>query len=138
MDNGHYFPTSTSVSNTSGVPELSTEKITQVVRSYIDLAGHDRAAGHDSADKVAALFADNATFESPPGGDVHRGIDAIRDAYHSLWDGREQGVELVSLNVAGGEATFHVRVVLPGQRIDAIDVMTFDEDAKISTLRTYV
>ena len=54
------------VSNVDDVPELSTEKITQVVRSYIELAGHGSAAGHRSADEVAALFADNAIFESPP------------------------------------------------------------------------
>jgi hypothetical protein len=131
MDNGHYFPASSFVSNVNNVPELSTEKIAQVVRSYIELAGH-RSAG-----EVAALFADNAIFESPAGGDVHRGIEAIRSAYHSMWDGREQGVDLVSLNVAGGEAAVHVQVVLSGQRVDVIDVMTFDEDAKISSLRAY-
>jgi predicted dinucleotide-binding enzyme len=118
-------------------PELSTEKITQVVRSYIELAGHESAAGHRSADEVAALFADNAIFESPTGGDVHRGNEAIRDAYHSLWDGHEQRVDLVSLNVAGGEAAVHVQVISAGQRVDVIDVMTFDGDAKISSLRTY-
>jgi nucleoside-diphosphate-sugar epimerase len=131
MDNGHYFPASSFVSNVNDVPELSTEKIAQVVRSYIELAGHG------SADEVAALFADNAIFESPTGGDVHRGIEAIRSAYHSMWDGREQGVDLVSLNVADGEAAVHVQVVLSGQRVDVIDVMTFDEDAKISSLRAY-
>jgi 8-hydroxy-5-deazaflavin:NADPH oxidoreductase len=125
------------VSNVNDVPELSTEKITQVVRSYIELAGHGSAAGHRSADEVAALFADNAIFESPTGGDVHRGIEAIRSAYHSMWDGREQEVDLVSLNVAGGEAAVHVQVILPGQRVDVIDVMTFDKDAKILSLRTY-
>ena len=125
------------VSNVNDGPELSTEKITQVVRSYIELAGHGSAAGHRSADEVAALFADNATFESPAGGDVHRGIEAIRSAYHSMWDGREQEVDLVSLNVAGGEAAVHVQVILPGRRVDVIDVMTFDKDAKISSLRTY-
>lgn len=86
---------------------------------------------------MAALFADNAIFESPTGGDVHRGIEAIRSAYHSIWDGREQRVDLVSLNVAGGEAAVHVQVVSAGQRVDVIDLMTFDEDAKISSLRTY-
>ena len=54
-----------------------------------------------------------------------------------MWDGREQGVDLVSLNVAGGEAAVHMQVVLPGQRVDVIDVMTFDSDAKISSLRAY-
>jgi steroid Delta-isomerase len=137
MDNAHYFPAGSFVSNANDVSELSTEKIAQVVRSYIELAGHESGAGHGSADEVAALFADNAVFESPTGGDVHRGIEAIRSAYHSIWDGREQRVELVSLNVAGGEAAVHVQVVLPSQRVDVIDVMTFDEDAKIASLRTY-
>ncbi|MDQ1495170.1 MAG: hypothetical protein QOG69_1653, partial [Actinomycetota bacterium] len=131
LDNGHYFPASSFVSDVNDVPELSTEKIAQVVRSYIELAGRG------SADEAAALFADNAIFESPTGGDVHRGIEAIRSAYHSIWDGREQRVDLVSLNVSGGEAAVHVQVVSSGQRVDVIDVMTFDQDAKISSLRTY-
>ena len=125
------------MSDATDAPGPSKEKITQAVRSYFELAGHESAAGHRSADQVAALFADNATFESPVGGDIHRGIDAIRRAYHSLWDGRGQGVDLVSLNVAGAEAAVHVQVVLADQRVDVIDVMTFDDDAKILSLRTY-
>ena len=131
LDNGHYFPVSGLVSNVNDVQALSTETIAQVVRSYIELAGHG------GADEVAALFADDAIFESPTGGDVHRGVEAIRSAYHSMWDGREQRVDLVSLNVAGGEAAVHVQVVLPGERVDVIDVMTFDEHARISSLRAY-
>jgi predicted dinucleotide-binding enzyme len=125
------------VSNANSGRELSTEKISQVVRSYIELAGHGSAAGHKSADEVAALFADNAIFGNPTSGDAHRGIDAIRSAYHSIWDGREQQVDLVSLNVDCGDAAVHVQVVSAGQRVDVIDVMTFDEDAKILSLRTY-
>ena len=125
------------MSNVNDVPELSTDKIAQVVRSYIKLAGHGSADGHRSAEEVATLFADNAIFGNPAGGDVHRGIEAIRNAYHSMWDGREQRVDLVSLNVAGGEAAVHVQVVSSGQRVDVIDVMTFDEDAKIASLRAY-
>jgi nucleoside-diphosphate-sugar epimerase len=136
MDNAHYFPASSSVRDAHDVPELSTEKIAQVVRSYIELAGHESGAGHGSADEVAALFADNAIF-GPAGGDVQRGNEAIRSAYHSIWDGREQRVDLVSLNVSGAEAAVHVQVVSSGQRVDVIDVMTFDEDAKIASLRTY-
>ena len=116
---------------------MSTDKIAQVVRSYIKLAGHGSADGHRSADEVATLFADNAIFGNPAGGDVHRGIEAIRHTYHSMWDGREQRVDLVSLNVSGREAVVHVQVVFSGQRVDVIDVMTFDEDAKIASLRAY-
>jgi predicted dinucleotide-binding enzyme len=119
------------------VAELSTEKITQVARAYVELAGHESAAGHRSAEEVAALFAENAVFESRVGGDIYRGIEAIRSAYHLIWDGREQQVNLVSLNVAGREAALHVQVVAGDQRVDVIDVMTVNEEAKISSLRTY-
>jgi predicted dinucleotide-binding enzyme len=117
------------------VPNLSEDKITEVVRSYLELAGHGSAEGRRSADEVAHLFADNAIFGS--GGDAHRGIEAIRSAYHSLWDGREQEIELVSLKVAGAGAAVHLQVIFSGQRVDVIDVFSFDEDAKIASLRTY-
>ena len=131
LDNGHYFPASSSARTADDVPELSKEKIAEAVRSYIEFARHG------SADQAAAHFANDAIFESPTGGDVHRGIEAILNAYHLKWDGREQEVDLVSLNVAGGEAAVHVQVVSSGQRVDVIDVMTFDQDAKISSLRAY-
>ena len=54
-----------------------------------------------------------------------------------MWEGREQRVDLVSLTVAGGEAAVHVQVIHSGQRVNVIDVMTFDENAKISSLRAY-
>ena len=115
----------------SDLPGLSVEKIAQVVQSYIELTGHG------SPDEVAALFADNAIVENPTGGDVYRGMEAIRGAYHSMMDGHETGNDLVSLNVAGGEAAVHMQVALDGQRIDVIDVMTFDDDARITSLRAY-
>ncbi len=116
-------------------PKLSEDKINEIVRSYLELAGHRSVDGQSSADQVAHLFADNAIFES--GGNTHRGIDAIRSAYHSLWDGREQEIELVSLKVADAGAALHVQVILSGQRVDVIDVMSFDQDAKIASMRTY-
>jgi predicted dinucleotide-binding enzyme len=124
-------------SNVHSVAELSIDEVTQVVRSYVELAGHGGTEGHRSAEEVAALFANDATFESRVGGDVYRGIEAIGRAYHALWDGREQRVDLVSLNVAGSEAAVHLQVVSAGQRVDVIDVMTLNQDAKISSLRTY-
>jgi predicted dinucleotide-binding enzyme len=123
------------VSTGDGVPKLSEDSITQTVRSYLELAGHGSAEGQSNADEVAHLFADDAIFES--GGNTHRGIEAIRSAYHSLWDGREQHVELVSLKVAGAGAAVHVQVIASGQRVDVIDVMSFDENAKIASMRAY-
>ena len=48
-----------------------------------------------------------------------------------------QGVDLVSQNMAGGEGAVHVPVVPSDHRIDVVDVMTFDEDGEILSLRTY-
>ncbi|MET0699344.1 MAG: NAD(P)-binding domain-containing protein [Mycobacterium sp.] len=123
------------VSTGDAVPKLSEDTITQAVRTYLELAGHGSAQGLSSADEVAHLFADDAIFES--GGSTHRGIEAIRSAYRSLWDGREQQVELVSLKVAGAGAAVHVQVTSSGQHVDVIDVMSFNEDAKIVSLRAY-
>ena len=138
LDNGHYFPASRVADSENDAPAPTAEKITQIVRSYVELAGHGSDAGHRSADEVAALFADDAVFEGSTGGDIHRGVDAIRNAYHSIWDGREQRVELVSLDVAGARATAHLQVALPDRRVDAVDVITFDQDAKITSLRTHL
>jgi steroid delta-isomerase len=107
------------------------EQIAQTVKSYVELAGKGNADG------VVALFAETATVEDPVGTDVHRGIEAIRSFVHSNMDGRELEVQLLSLNVAGGEAAFYFQVTMAGQRLDAIDVMTFDGDAKITSMKSY-
>ena len=71
------------------------------------------------------------------GSDAHRGIDEIRAFCHGVKDGRRFDVDLLSLNIAGGEAAFHFRVTTGGRRMDVIDVMTFDDDGKITTMRAY-
>jgi hypothetical protein len=120
-----------------GLMEAAADSDGVIHVAHLELAGHSSAEGHRNADEVATLFADNAIFGNPASGDAHRGIEAIRNAYHSMWDGREQAVDLISLNVDGREAAAHVQVVFSDQRVDVIDVMTFDEDAKISSLRAY-
>jgi steroid Delta-isomerase len=109
----------------------NADQITQAVGSYIECAGNGRA------DDIVALFADDATVEDPVGGQVRRGTDAIRAFYHGVMDGRAIDVELVSLNQAGGEAAFHFRVTTAERRMDVIDVMTFDDTAKITSMKAY-
>jgi steroid delta-isomerase len=94
-------------------------------------------AGKGNADDVVALFAEDATVEDPVGSDVHRGIEAIRSFIHSVMDGQQIAVQLTTLNVAGGEAAFHMQVTMRGQRLDDIDVMTFNDDAKITSMKAY-
>jgi steroid delta-isomerase len=109
----------------------NAEDIARTVRTYLEVVGKGQV------DDAVALYTENATVEDPVGGDVHRGIKAIRSFYHSVMDGREFPVELLSLNVAGGEAAFHFQVTVDGHRMDVIDVMAFDDDARITTMRAY-
>ena len=109
----------------------NAENIARTVEAYIELAGKG------SADGLVALYADNATVEDPVGGDVHRGIDAVRGFYKSAIPGGQFAVDLLSLNVAGGEAAFHFQLTIEGRRVDIIDVMTFDDEAKITSMRAF-
>jgi steroid delta-isomerase len=110
----------------------NVEELAAVVRSYIELIGQG------TSEQVSALFADDAVMENPVGGDVYRGMEEIRSAFHAMMDGADSQVELISLNVAGGEAAVHMQVRRTnGQCIDVIDVMTFSDGAKIASLRAY-
>jgi steroid delta-isomerase len=109
----------------------NAENIARTVEAYIDLAGKG------SADGLVALYADNGTVEDPVGGEVHRGIEAVRSFYQSAIPGGSFAVDLLSLNVAGGEAAVHFQLTVDGRRLDVIDVMTFNDDAKITSMRSY-
>ena len=69
-----------------------------------------------------------------------RGRAQIRELYATL-DGLDQETRLIALRVAGGEAAFHFEVVT---RADGVaytlapfDVMTFDGDGRIATMRAF-
>lgn len=88
-------------------------------------------------------FADGAWIEDPVGTPRRTG----RDEIGAFWDEAHsvpETVELRSLgltNIAGGEAAFtmQARPNLGGDvyALDVIDVMTFDDDAKITTMRAF-
>lgn len=90
------------------------------------------------------LFADGATVEDPVGSPVRTG----RDEIGAFWDQGHESADSVALIadgpsiVVGHQASFKftVRPVLGGTAftIPAIDVMTFDEDARITSQRAFV
>ncbi|BBX31316.1 steroid delta-isomerase [Mycolicibacterium mageritense DSM 44476 = CIP 104973] len=112
----------------------NAEHITQTVHRYLDLV----ATG--SADDIAALYADDATVEDPVGGEVHIGRSAIRGFYANVENVKAKA-ELVTLRVAGHEAAFHFRLTLDfdgsGMVIEPIDVMVFDSEGKIASMKAY-
>jgi steroid delta-isomerase len=91
-----------------------------------------------------ALFADDATMEDPVGTPLKRGKEDIG----AFFDQSTKSVDSVELRgmgttlIVGNEAAFamEVRPTVGGSEMTmtVIDVMTFDDDAKITSQRAFV
>jgi steroid delta-isomerase len=112
----------------------SVEDIRATVQKYVELVGSA------SAVEIAALYRDDATVEDPVGTTPHVGRAAITKFYE-VFDQLERSTELRTVRIAGDSAAFSLHVVTRfGEQtytVDPIDVMTFDEDAKISSMRAF-
>jgi steroid delta-isomerase len=102
-------------------------------------------AAFSAADKDAyvGLFADGAWLEDPVGTPRHEGRDAIATFFEmtgSLADSIEMRLT-GPVRVAAGECAFplQVRPTMGGTTmvIDIIDVMTFEDDGRITTMRAF-
>ena len=110
------------------------------IRSSI--ADYCRTFGSDR-DAWLALFADDATIEDPVGTEVRHGKEAIG----AFWDESHAMADNITLTptdyvkVAGNEAAFAMdaRVESDGgaNGMQIIDVMTFDDDGRIKTMRAF-
>lgn len=92
-----------------------------------------------------SLFADDAWIEDPVGTPQHRGPEAI-GAFFDMSRSMAESIELrqtgpVRVAAAGGECAFpmQARPDIGGATycVDIIDVMTFDDDGKITTMRAF-
>jgi steroid delta-isomerase len=112
----------------------SREAIAATVNRYLELVATGKA------DDVLALYAADATIEDPIGSELRRGQEAIREFYVGIQDAKKE-TELAELRVAGREAAFLWHLTLDGgdsrTRISPISTMTFDEDAKIISMRAF-
>jgi steroid delta-isomerase len=112
----------------------SAEDITEAVNRYLDLV----AKG--SAEEIADLYAGDATVEDPVGGEVHIGRQAILGFYANVENVNAE-TELVTLRVAGNEAAFQFALTLDfgdnRMRIEPIDVMVFNDEGRIASMKAY-
>jgi steroid delta-isomerase len=109
-------------------------EIRATVESYVKLM----TAG--DADAIAALYADDATIEDPIGAPLQRGKDAIRTWYRA--SAGKVRLELTGpIRVAGGEAAFPMLGTVGSaddpSYLDIIDVMRFDAEGRITSLRAF-
>lgn len=94
-----------------------------------------------SADRVAALYAEQATVEDPIGAPIHRGREAVRAFYvESMKTGARLTLE-GPVRIAGDYAVFPFSVHLDfgggPKRIDVIDTFRFNEANKVVEMRAF-
>ncbi|AWH01463.1 nuclear transport factor 2 family protein [Rhodococcus ruber] len=108
--------------------------IRATVESYI------RSVAKGTTDEVLALYAPGATVEDPVGTEVRTTEASLREFY-SMIEPLAQTGELLSLKIAGGNAAFLFRLTTHlGEQdlvMEVIDVMTFDDDARITGMKAY-
>jgi steroid delta-isomerase len=113
----------------------SADDITKTVHRYLELVAEGRT------DDIAELYTDDATVEDPAGGEVHIGREAIRGFYAGVL-GAKTETEVVTLRALGHEAAFLWRLTVDlgegaKMRIEIISVMSFDDDANITSMKAY-
>jgi steroid delta-isomerase len=113
----------------------SAEDIAKTVNRYLELIAEGRT------DDVVELYTDDATVEDPVGGEVHIGREAIRGFYAAVL-GAKAETDVVTLRALGNEAAYFWRLTIDlgdgaRMRVEIISVMTFDEGAKITSMKAY-
>lgn len=112
----------------------SNEAIRAVVERYVALVANG------TAKEISELYADGATVEDPVGTDPLTTREQI-EAFYATLEPLEQETRLVEARVVAGEAVFHfeVRTKAGDQTyvMSPFDAMTFDDDARITSMRAY-
>jgi len=115
---------------------VSAEHVESMVHRYLELVANG------TADEIAALYADDATVEDPVGGgEVHIGRHAIAGFYRNI-ESIPRETEMLALRVCGHEAAFMFAITVGAgegarMRIEPIDVMLFNADGKIASMKAY-
>jgi steroid delta-isomerase len=115
----------------------TAEQIHAALDRYVAAFTHGDKAGY------LALFAPDATVEDPVGAEVAAGSEAIA----AFWDGVRAMTPTITLEVTGtprvaaGEVAVNLRAIPElgdtKMAVDIIDVMAFDDDGRITSLRAF-
>lgn len=102
------------------------------VQAYID------TFNRGDAEAVAALYADDATVEDPVGTPPKRGKQEILEFYrYSISTGAKLTLDVPIRGSHGNAAAFAFTAKIGSMTIRVIDVMTFDEAGKITSMKAY-
>lgn len=110
----------------------------EAIRATIDRYVQYVATG--TTDEVLSLYAEDASVEDPVGTEVRTTRTAIAEFYGNL-EGLEQEGRVLTVRVAGGQAAFQfelaTKVGEDTYTLAPIDVMTFDDDGLITSMKAY-
>ncbi|MEE4025516.1 nuclear transport factor 2 family protein [Gordonia sp. PKS22-38] len=110
-----------------------SEQINATVDAYVELLTNG------SAEQIADLYAANATVEDPIGAELRTTREQLIEFYSVITGMDERSATLKWKKIAGDTAVFEFTLVTgtSGMKfeITPIDIMVFDADGKISTMR---
>lgn len=111
------------------------DKIVLTVQQYLNSFEEKDIEG------ILGLFADDCWIEDPVGTEKKIGKEALREFYQFGIDMGAKGTLESEIRVAGNEAAFafSMEVTMGNEvlTVRPIDVMTFDEEGKITTMRAF-
>jgi steroid Delta-isomerase len=113
----------------------SPEHIKQVLQDYVD------AMSVADVDAVMSIYAKNAVVEDPVGSEAYVGHDAIRAFYQGSAGAVAKMVLEGNVRVAQNWGACAMLAYPAGMEdslvIETLDVMEFDEDGKVISMRAY-
>ncbi len=112
---------------------VTSTQLEEACTAYVSLVGSE------DLDAMMALWADGCTVEDPVGTEVRVGKDAVREFYATL---PPMGVSATLAGPVcavpdGKAAAFSFEIDTAGLVMNVIDVMTFDEEGKITSMTAY-
>lgn len=115
------------------VSESLADKISAVVDAYVDLVANG------TPEQVADLYAADATVEDPIGADIRSTREQLVEFYGVIANMDERKATLNWKKIAGDTAVFEFTLVTGTAgmsfEITPVDIMVFNEDGKIVTMR---
>lgn len=113
--------------------ELTSAQLEEACQRYVSLVGDE------NVDALIELFADDCTVEDPVGSDARIGKDAVHAFFVTLPDAG------VSAELTGPvravpdakTAAFPFAIDSAGFVMQVIDVMTFDDEGRITSMKAY-
>ncbi|MBD0862792.1 nuclear transport factor 2 family protein [Gordonia sp. zg691] len=109
------------------------DKIDAAVTAYIDLLNSG------TAEQIADLYAADATVEDPIGADIRNTREQLVEFYSVITGMDERTATLKWKKIAGDTAVFEFTLVTKTSglafEITPVDIMVFDDEGKVSSMR---